>query len=268
MIKSINYSIKLLLNPKTLLFAAFIFLIDFALLLLTAPFTILFLFDTTLAKNIPVGEITNLPFDLMSIYSFEITVLILLSFVSLFLQNIMLFYYAKLVEQKIKEQKFSPSEAMSYTFKMIGKAFWFTLLITFVLLIIFVLFGILTALFTGIPIILIPLILAATLGLIYIFVSIYFAIPAMVAQNLNIKQGLAESWNFISQNFWKTVLFILIIGLIGTILTFIESGILSLWDNDIFFFIVLFVISAVVYSFNSIAPAVYYFRKNFNQDTE
>ncbi len=261
MIGTIASSLKTALNPKAWLFSLGIFLIQFVAFVLIG-FPVIDLFLTLAAEPGLTGPtfVETVP-KLFLLYPFEMLSGIVLGLLMLSLQTLLFFFYSKAVENN---QNFR--EARSFAFQNIRKSFTYAVFLM-------VLFFVLSALlwFSGIIFETIPVlagIISILLFVLYLYaiIGIIFTIPAVVANNLTIKQGLRESWEFVAQNVLKVLVFIILIGIANTIFSEIQTILIDLFADDLIVLGIIALTSAYIYAFNSLAVAIYYFKKKLNKN--
>jgi len=210
-------------------------------------------FDLTLDNALPQGGIAELPFLLYSMYPWEINSILAVILVSGIIGNWLAFCLARFA----KEEKGILS-AIGFATANIGNAFFLTIMEALVIGFFFALallamqlgaindiLGIITGIFF------------AFIGLLVYLVFIF--LPAVLAVNeMTIKEALKESGSFVKKHVLSAVVFIIILGLLFSLISNLGANIGVLFNDDLLFFLVDFVFLLLATAYAGITVPLYY----------
>ena len=102
--------------------------------------------------------------------------------------------------------------------------------------------------------------LALSLVFGFAFIRLFlFAIPAMVLDGLNVRDGIAKSWNFTSKRLPETILMLAVLFLISMLVTQAGVIIITPMEGGIVTLVIAALFNSVVFAFCSMFFAFYYF---------
>jgi len=213
--------------------------------------------------QVPDTSFFGLPFQILFLYSFDIAVLFIASFVIAFAVVATNFFYANFASEAL-EKKPSLGEAFSKTLSE-----WKAALATVVFMFFLgALFGIVFwELFALASISLaVSLVLLALLALLVFFllVKLVFFVPIMAIEKLSLRDALGKSWAFTNRGFLGfllLIIFLLLVSIIASVVSSIGSSLADLVAIDFLNLLVFALFWAFSIAFSGSAIAFFYLKK-------
>lgn len=228
---------------------------------------ILQFFQDVLVYGVFFGSpLDSMPLLVYANYASQINILVLTLFCSMVFGFWLAFVYGKYCnDSALKKAKLA--KAIGYGFKNFGKIIMLSmvsiLLIAFVIAISW--FAMLIAMQAGLLGAVIAIVWV--LSVLYAGIKIAFVVPAMAVDEIPLKDALKKSWEFTGKSFIKTVLFLLVAGIIGGIISNIGLSLSGFFPESQDFYALAIMLFFVIISsaYSNIAFNAYYLSIEHNR---
>ena len=213
-------------------------------------------------KAILLGELPNvglmeLPFQFYKMYFAELNVILLAFLASMVLQLWLGVVIARFASN-LHSKKAGIMEAVGFGIKSLGKIIGAIIFLLAIAGIFFALFQIIAWLseFSNEA----SLILLFLLGLLiaYLYVKLVFFIPLMGCKEANVRDALAEAWEFSKKKFWRILILLVIVSIIAAVIDFIGSSIAGFTIEDIIASIIISLFAVIGSTYSALVLANYY----------
>ena len=213
-------------------------------------------------KAILLGELPNvglmeLPFQFYKMYFAELNVILVAFLASMILQLWLGIVIARFASN-LHSKKAGMIEAVGFGLKSLGKIIGAIVFLLAVAGIFFALFQIIVWLsgFSNEA----SLVLMFLIGFLaaYLYIKLVFFVPLMGCRESNVRDALAESWEFSKKKFWRILALLLLVSIIAGVIDLVGSSIAGFASEDITASIMISLFAVIGSTYSALVLANYY----------